>query len=69
MTTEPLDTEQTLRQIGEGRAHIDKVKAIIARLEASQDDTTVQRDLLKSLEEAQHQYLAHLDSLDKRTAT
>lgn len=48
MTTDPLDIEQTLRQIGEGRAHIDRVRAIIAKLETSESDTTLQRDLLKS---------------------
>jgi hypothetical protein len=66
MTTDATEINEVLRQIGEGRGHIDAQKMRIAQLSGSGNDTGDADAFLARLEEGQQGYVDRLDELEKR---
>jgi hypothetical protein len=60
--------EQAHRHIREGREHIAKQRALIARLAAGGHSTKGAEDLLEVLLESQRGHEAHLETLKRRTS-
>lgn len=67
MTKNEAEIAEVLRQIGEGRSHLENQAARITRLEDVGEDTSDAKAVLSRLNEAQQIYIDQLGRLEEQS--